>query len=197
MSDVSVETTVVYNLRRSNLYLLFSGCFKHVVTRHSPSFSVLDFKRECTYTMAAVLLWWRKAEDVLQAPPLTSWCWVELFLATDSQQQSLIVCYGDWGKETNVFLFLPFPCVWASEQRFWCEVLRVWGQRDGKSWKEKKVQGSGDDRGPVWGWKADRKRKLNYHRIQIQNTCGIPFDPLGNDDLSIFKCFCTVCVCVY
>lgn len=56
MSDVSVETTVVYNLHHSLPYLLVSGCFKHVVTRHSPSFLVLGFKRECTYTMDAVLL---------------------------------------------------------------------------------------------------------------------------------------------
>lgn len=43
-------------------------------------------------------------------------------------------------------------------------------------------------------------RKLNYHRIQIQNTCGIPSDPLGNNDLLIFievllYCVC-VCVCI-
>lgn len=56
MSDVSVETTIVYNLQRSLPYLLLSGCFKHVVTCHSPSFLGLGFKRECTYTMAAVLL---------------------------------------------------------------------------------------------------------------------------------------------
>lgn len=48
------------------------------------------------YTMAAVSLHWRKAEDVLQTPPLTRWCGVDLFLATDSKQQT--VCCGDWGE---------------------------------------------------------------------------------------------------
>lgn len=80
-------------------YLLLSCSFLCMLLHILPLyFGVKRCKKEFTYTMAAVLLLWRKAEDVLQAPPLTSWCWVELFLVTDSQQQSLIVFCGDWGK---------------------------------------------------------------------------------------------------
>lgn len=63
-------------------------------------------------------------------------------------------------------------------------------------WKELKGK-SGDDRGPVWGWKRDRERKLNYLRIQIQNTCGILSDPLGNDGLLTFIEVLLYCMCVY
>lgn len=43
-----------------------------------------------------------------------------------------------------------------------------------------------------------KNRKLNYHWIQIQNTCGIPSDPLGNDDLLIFiEVLFLLYVCVY
>lgn len=153
--------------------------------------------------MAAVFLQRRKAEDVLQTPPLTSWCGVELFLATDSKQRSSIVCCGDWREQTNVSLFLPFPCLWASEQLVWCEVLCEFGDREMEvvsRKKKKEDQSSGDDRGPVWAGKEVKEKNAGFSRdTNSKHMVDSFWSSEGNDNLNqaafVYVCFLAGCLC--